>query len=68
MKRVKRNDQEKISRINWWKLKGEKERNFERRILQEVICEAQGSANELWNEMAKRTKKVAKETLGDQEA
>ena len=59
-RRVERKGQETTSRIKWWHLKGEKQRNFQRRILDEVRWKAQGSANELWDEMTKGNKKVAK--------
>ena len=64
-KRMKRNNQEKIQRIKWWQLKGEKQSMFQRRVMEEVSWEAQGSANELWDKMAEGVKNVAKETLGE---
>ena len=64
MRRAKRNDQEKTSSIRWWHLKGEKQRNFQRRILKEASWETQRSANKMWEEMAKRIRKVAKKGGG----
>ena len=46
-------------------MKDEKQRTFQRRIEEEASWGSQGSANEMWDKMAKRIRKVAKEILGE---
>ena len=47
MRRVKRNGQENTSMIRRWHLKDEKRRKFQRKIVEEVSWETQGSANKM---------------------
>lgn len=42
--------------INWWYLKGEKQRIFQHKILKEGFMQPQGSAKDMWEKMAHEIK------------
>ncbi len=63
--KVKRRGHDKVSRIRWWQMKGEKHMIFQRKVLEGGFWEADGSANVMWNKMAEGIRKMARETFGE---
>ncbi|KEH17311.1 hypothetical protein MTR_0024s0180 [Medicago truncatula] len=53
--------------INWWHLKGEKQRIFQHKILKGCFMQPQGSAKDMWEKMAHEIKEVAKQRWKIQE-
>lgn len=43
-------------------MKGDKQRSFQRKVLEEGLWEAQGSADDMWDKTTKGIRMVAKDT------
>ncbi|XP_054785632.1 uncharacterized protein LOC129292133 [Prosopis cineraria] len=65
MSKIQKRRQVVTPRIRWWQLKGEKQDIFKRNLLDKGIWDSQGSANIIWEDMAKKIREVAKVVLGE---
>jgi Reverse transcriptase (RNA-dependent DNA polymerase). len=52
-------------RTRWWNLKGENLELFKDKVRKEVVCNAEGDSNAMWNKMAESIRGVAKDVLGE---
>ena len=55
----------KEPKIRWWKLTGENEKLFARKMKEEVVWSMEGSVDEIWSRVVNGTKKVAVDVLGE---
>ena len=55
----------KNPRTRWWRMKGEEQRSFLRRVGEEAKWDGNGSAEEMWREMAEVIRRTAKESFGE---
>ncbi|QHN93813.1 TIR-NBS-LRR type disease resistance protein [Arachis hypogaea] len=55
----------KNPRTRWWRMKGEEQRSFLSRVGEEAKWDGNGSAEEMWMEMAEVIKRTAKESFGE---
>ena len=59
--RVQQDKRAKVTRMKWWKLKGEASQAFKDRVLKEGPWEEGGDANNMWMKMATCVRRIASE-------
>jgi len=56
---VKKRNQKEAPRITWWRLKGEKPRIFQNKVLEGGFSQTKGIVNDMWDKIAHNIRKVA---------